>query len=115
MDSPLLSIRESILATRTPASSPPRLPVSSLRRNPRQGFTVSHLEVDGLGVQLIFNKNVIKLGDNKEYIKEAIDAVITLRAKQGCDCKDNVLVYLKASLNRTTKIKLTEIIKLLRS
>ena len=115
VDLPLSSIRESILAARTPTSLPPRLLVSSLRRNPRQGFTVNHLEVDGLGVQSMFNKSVIKLEDNKEYIKEAIDAVITLRAKQGCDCKDNVLVYLKASLNRTTKIKLTEIIKLLRS
>jgi len=64
---------------------------------------------------LLFNKNVIKLGDNKEYIKEAIDAVAILRAKQGYNYKDNVLAYLKASLNQTTKIELTKVIKLLRS
>jgi hypothetical protein len=38
-----------------------------------------------------------------------------LHTKRGCDYKDNILVYLKASLNQTTKIKLTEIIKLLYS
>ena len=53
----------------------------------------------GLGVELIFNKNVIKLGDNKEYIKEAIDIVVMLRAKQGYNYKDNLLAYLKVSLN----------------
>jgi hypothetical protein len=63
----------------------------------------------------MFNKNVIKLGDNKEYIKEAIDIVVMLRVKRGYNCKDDVLAYLKASLNRTTKIKLTKIIKLLHS
>jgi hypothetical protein len=63
----------------------------------------------------MFNKNVIKLGDNEEYIKEAINIVVMLCVKWGCDYKDNVLAYLKASLNRTTKIKLTKIIKLLRS
>ena len=47
----------------------------------------------------MFNKNVIKLGDNKEYIKEAADTVAILRVKRGCDCKDNVPVYLKVSLN----------------
>jgi len=50
-----------------------------------------------------------------EYIKEAIDAVAILYTKRGCNCKDNVLAYLKASLNQTTKIKLTEVMKLLRS
>ena len=70
---------------------------------------------EGLEVELIFNKNVIKLGDNKEYIKEAIDTIVMLRVKQGYNCKDNMLAYLKASLNRITKIKQTKIIKLLRS
>jgi len=73
------------------------------------------LEVGELGVELIFNKNGIKPGDNKEYIKETIDAIAILHLKQGCDYKDNMLAYLKASLNQTTKIKLTKVIKLLYS
>ena len=105
MDLPLLSINENILAARTPVSSPLRLLVFFLRRNLKRGLTVTYLEVEGLGVELIFNKNVIKLGDNEEYIKEAVDAIAILRVKQGCNCKDNVLAYLKVSLNRTTKIK----------
>jgi len=32
-------------------------------------------------VALIFNKNVIKPGDNEEYIKEAVDTIAILRAK----------------------------------
>ena len=60
---------------------------------------VAYLEVGGLGVELIFNKNVIKLGDNKEYIKEAANTIAILRAKRGYNCKDNILAYLKASLN----------------
>ena len=71
------------------------------------------MEVGGLGVELIFNKNVIKPGDNKEYIKEAVDVIVILYVKRGYNYKDNVLVYFKASLNRTIKIKLIEIIKLL--
>jgi hypothetical protein len=47
----------------------------------------------------MFNKNVIKLGDNKEYIKKAVDAMAILHAKQGYNYKDNILTYLKASLN----------------
>ena len=47
----------------------------------------------------MFNKNVIKPGDNKEYIKEAVDAIVILRVKRGYNYKDNVLAYLKASLN----------------
>ena len=78
---PLLSINESILTARTPISSPPRLLVSSLRRNLRRGLTVAYPEVGGLGVELIFNKNVIKLGDNKEYIKEAANTIAILRVK----------------------------------
>ena len=60
---------------------------------------VAYLDIGGLGVELIFNKNVIKLGDDKEYIKEAVDTIVMLRAKRGCDCKDNMPAYLKASLN----------------
>ena len=95
----LLSINKSILTAGTPISSPLWLLVSSLRRNPRRGLIVAYLEVGGLGVELIFNKNVIKLGDNKEYIKEAANTIAILRVKQGCNCKDNILAYLKASLN----------------
>ena len=29
----------------------------------------------------MFNKNVIKLGDDKEYIKEAVDAIAILYVK----------------------------------
>ena len=94
---------------------PLRLLVSSLRRNLRRGLTVAYPEVGALGVELIFNKNIIKLGDNKEYIKEAANTIAILRVKRGYNCKDNVLAYLKASLNQTAKIKLTKVIKLLRS
>jgi len=115
VDLPLLSINKSILAARTPVSSPLKLPVSSLRRNLRRGLTVTYLEVGGLGVESLFNKNVIKPGDDKEYIKEAVDAIAILHAKRGCNYKDNIPAYFKASLNQTTKIKLTKVIKLLRS
>ena len=50
-------------------------------------------------MKLLFNKNVIKPEDNEEYIKEAVDIIAILRVKQGCDCKDNILVYLKVFLN----------------
>ena len=76
-----MSINESIIIARTPISSPLRLIVSSLRRNIRRGIIVAYLEVGGLGVELMFNKNIIKLGDNKEYIKEAVDAIAMLRIK----------------------------------
>jgi hypothetical protein len=99
VDSPLLSINKSILIAGTPISSPPRLLVSSLRRNPRRGLIVTYPEVEGLGVELMFNKNVIKLGDNVEYIKETVNTIAILRVKRGCDCKDNVPAYFKASLN----------------
>jgi hypothetical protein len=99
VDLPLLSINKSIIIARTPISSPPRLLVSSLRRNLRRGLIVTYLEVGGLGVELIFNKNVIKLGDDKEYIKEAVDIVVILRVKRGYNYKDNILAYLKVSLN----------------
>jgi len=39
------------------------------------------LEVGGLGVELIFNKNVIKPGDNKEYIKETVNTIAILYLK----------------------------------
>ena len=42
---------------------------------------VTYLKVGGLGVELMFNKNIIKLGDNKEYIKEAVDTIVMLRVK----------------------------------
>ena len=66
-------------------------------------------------MELLFNKNIIKPGDNKEYIKEAINTIAILRTKWGYNCKDNILAYFKASLNWITKIKLTKIIKLLYS
>ena len=47
----------------------------------------------------MFNKNVIKLGDNEEYIKEAVDTIAILYIKRGYNYKDNILAYLKASLN----------------
>ena len=47
----------------------------------------------------MFNKDVLKLGDNIEYIKEAIDAMAMLYIKRGCNYKGNVLAYLKTSLN----------------
>ena len=80
MDSPLLSINKSILAAKMPTSLPPRLPISS-KRNLRRGLTVTYLEIGGLGVKSIFNKNIIKLGDNKEYIKKAINTIVMLRIK----------------------------------
>ena len=60
---------------------------------------VTYPEVGGLGVELIFNKDVLKLGDNIEYIKEAVDTIAMLYIKQGCNYKDNILAYLKMSLN----------------
>jgi len=50
-------------------------------------------------VVLIFDKNVIKLGDNKEYIEEAVDTMAILCVKRGYNCKDNIPAYLKVSLN----------------
>ena len=64
-----------------PVGLPLWLPVSSLRRNLRRGLTVAYLEVGGLEVESLFNKNIIKLGDDKEYIKEAVDAVAILHIK----------------------------------
>jgi len=64
-----------------PISSPPRLLISLLKRNLKRGLIIAYPEVGGLGVKLIFNKNVIKLGDNMEYIKEAIDTIVILYIK----------------------------------
>ena len=50
-------------------------------------------------MELIFNKDVLKLGDNIEYIKEAVDTIAMLCAKRGYNYKDNMLAYLKTSLN----------------
>jgi len=47
----------------------------------------------------MFDENVIKLGDNKEYIEEAADVVAILCVKRGYNYKDNILAYLKVSLN----------------
>ena len=47
----------------------------------------------------MFNKDIIKPGDNKKYIKEAVNTIAILCLKQGYNYKDNILAYLKASLN----------------
>ena len=47
----------------------------------------------------MFDKDVLKLGDDIEYIKEAIDTVAILYIKRGYNYKGNVLAYLKTSLN----------------
>ena len=47
----------------------------------------------------MFDKDVLKLGDDIEYIKEAADAIAMLYTKQGYDYKGDVLAYLKTSLN----------------
>ena len=62
-------------------SSPPWLLVSSLRRNLRRGLIVTYPEVGGLGVESMFNKDVLKLGDDMEYIKEAVDTIVMLYIK----------------------------------
>ena len=99
MDLSLLSINKSILIARTPVGSPLQLLVSLLKRNLRRGLIVTYLEVEGLKVELIFNKNIIKPGDNIEYIKKAVDIIAILYIKQGYNYKDNIPTYLKASLN----------------
>ena len=52
-----------------------------LRRNLKRGLTVTYLKVKGLKVELIFNKNIIKPGDNIKYIKEAVDIMAILYIK----------------------------------
>jgi len=60
---------------------------------------VAYPEVEGLRVKSMFNKNVIKPKDNKEYIKETVDAMAILHLKRGYNYKDNIIAYFKASLN----------------
>ena len=81
MDLPLLFINKNILIAKTPISLFPHLLISSLKRNLNVGFIITHLKIKGLGVQLIFNKNIIKPGNNKEYIKKATDIIIILYTK----------------------------------
>jgi len=81
VDLPLLSINESILTAGTPVSSPLWLLVFFLKRNLKRGLTVAYPKVGGLGVELMFDENVIELGDNEEYIEEAVDAVAILCVK----------------------------------
>ena len=50
VDSPLLSINESILIAKMPTGLPPYLLISSLRWNLNIGFMINYLEVEGLGV-----------------------------------------------------------------
>ena len=47
----------------------------------------------------MFNKDVLKPGDNVEYIKEAADTIAMLYIKQRCNYKGDMLAYLKMSLN----------------
>ena len=81
VNSLLLFINKSIFTAGTPVGLPLRLLVFFLKRNLRRGLTITYLKVKGLVVKLIFNKNVIKLKDNIEYIKKAIDTIIILYAK----------------------------------
>ena len=50
-------------------------------------------------MELIFNKDILKLGDNIEYIKETIDTIAMLYIKREYNYKGNILAYLKTSLN----------------
>ena len=81
MDSLLLFINKSIFIAKTPTGSPLRLLISSLKRNLKEGLTVTYLKIKGLGVKLIFNKNIIKLKDNKMYIKKAVNVIIMFCVK----------------------------------
>ena len=81
IDSPLSSINESIFMAEMPAGLPLQLPIFSLKRNPKRGLVVTHPEIKRLGVELMFDKNVIELGDNKEYIEEAANTVAMLCTK----------------------------------
>ena len=64
-----------------PIGLPLQLLVSLLRRNLRRGLTVTYLKVKRLGVELIFNKNIIKLENNIKYIKKAVDTIAILYIK----------------------------------
>ena len=99
VDLPLLFINKSIFAAKTPISLPLWLLVFLLKRNLKRELTVTYLKVKGLKVKLIFNKNIIKPGNNVEYIKKAVNAMAILYTKQEYNYKNNILTYLKASLN----------------
>ena len=81
VNSPLLFINKSIFVARMPVGLLLQLLVFSLRRNLKRGLTVIYPEVKGLKVELLFNKNIIKLGDDEEYIKKAIDTIVILHVK----------------------------------
>jgi len=51
------------------------------KKESKERANSTYPEVGGLRVELIFNKNVIKPGDNKEYIKEAADTIVILYIK----------------------------------
>jgi len=55
--------------------------IFSLKRNLKKGLIITYLKVEGLKIELIFNENIIKLRDNKEYIKKAVDIVAILCVK----------------------------------
>ena len=78
---PLLFINESIFTAGTPINSPLRLLIFFLKRNLKKGLIVAHLKVGGLEVESMFDKNIIELEDNKEYIKEAVDIITILYIK----------------------------------
>jgi len=78
---PLLFINKSIFIARTPISLPLYLLIFSLKQNPKRGFIVNYSAIKGLGIYSIFNKNIIKLKDNKKYIKKAINTIVMLCAK----------------------------------
>ena len=81
VNSPLLFINKSILIVGTLVNLLLRLPVSSLRRNLKRRLIIAYLKIKRLGVELIFNKNIIKPGDNMEYIKEAVNTIAILHIK----------------------------------
>jgi len=64
-----------------PVSSPLQLLVFFLKRNLKKGLIIAHLKVGRLGVKSMFDKNVIKLKDNEEYIKEAVNIIAILYTK----------------------------------
>jgi hypothetical protein len=76
-----LFINESIFVAGVLINSFLQLLVSSLRRNLRRGFIITYLKIEGLEIEIMFNKNVIKLEDDMEYIKEATDTVVIFYIK----------------------------------
>ena len=81
VDLSLSSINKSIFVVEMPIGLSSQLLVSSLRKNPKRGFTIAHSEVKGLRVKLMFNKNIIKPKDDIKYIKKAADAIVILHIK----------------------------------